>query len=208
MNKNYLLIVLALLSLSVNAGWFDKKEVKQAKNTRLDSCPNLTLEQMVSGYFSGSDWGYKKSGDKKLINIRGHIPFKGKKVNALIQYEVTDKSDLKLAHFELNQIPQDAFMIKELMFKMCAAASAKYQPQARSIEAGKIKATVYLVVPIEQNKIAITTDKGRFIIDDVLLSKYKRTLLTKAAENNSTLCFSGTDPIYKEGLTSQCAEID
>ena len=117
-----LIIVAAVV---FNSGGGDSELVSMVQNGKLQWCPNSTLKQMADGFMASPSWesGKLESG-QEFVNIRGGITYLQKPVDAAVQFFVDRKAGtLAFQAFELNGIPQNRLIQRELIQKMCASAA-------------------------------------------------------------------------------------
>ena len=80
---------------------------------------------MADGFMSSPRWesGKTESG-QEFVNIRGGVTYLEKPVDAAAQFFVDRKAGtFAFQAFELNGIPQNQLIQRELIQKMCASAS-------------------------------------------------------------------------------------
>ena len=94
-------------------------KVESIKAGSLNSCPEKTVGQMVTGFMSSPKWSSGKSADgQEFVNIRGGIIFQETEVTALIQFLINGDS-FEMGAVEFNGVPQNQFMGIGLLNKMC-----------------------------------------------------------------------------------------
>lgn len=193
-----------LVSMSAQASWFDSAEVKAVKGAKLNACPSVTLEQMVDSYMGSPKWRSLEFDGRQFVNISGGILFNDKPVDALLQFELHDDDSLNIHAMELNEIPQNQLVSMGLIEAMCESAIEEHPPEP--IESGQVEAIVYGVETAGEEAIEITTNKGNFIMNASAMSVGEIVTLETAAMEQQSLCFLGTDAIYKDNLSKRCSE--
>ncbi len=118
------LIIVAAVVLNVVGGGGDSELVSMVQGGKLEWCPNYTVKQMADSFMASPQWesGKMESG-QEFVNIRGGITYMQKPVDAAAQFLVDRKAGtLAFEAFELNGIPQNRLIQRELIQKMCASA--------------------------------------------------------------------------------------
>ncbi len=114
------LIIAALLFI----GCGESKEVQIVKNGHLNSHPEKTIGEAVDNFVGNPKWesGIGADGETKgktLVNVRGKMMFMGKEVTGALQYIVnTKESTFEINAFEINEVPQNMFILAGLIEKM------------------------------------------------------------------------------------------
>ena len=117
--------IVAAVIWSVIGGGGDSELVSMVQNGKLQWCPNSTVKQMADGFMASPRWesGETDSG-QEFVNIRGGVTYLQKPVDAAVQFIVDrEAGTLAFEAFELNGIPQNRLVQRELIQKMCASAS-------------------------------------------------------------------------------------
>ena len=119
------LIIVAVVVFSVIGGGGDPELVSMVQNGKMEWCPDYTVKQMADGFMASPRWesGKTESG-QEFVNIRGGVTYLQKPVDAAAQFFVDRKAGtLAFQAFELNGIPQNRLIQRELIQKMCESAS-------------------------------------------------------------------------------------
>jgi len=115
-----LLVIILAFGLPSLLG--DSDEVKMVKDGTLQSCPQKTVEQMVSGFMAKPSWESGAASDgSEFVNISGDISYSGKDVRAMLQF-IIDKqqSTFQFRAIEVNGVPMNELIAMALLQKMCA----------------------------------------------------------------------------------------
>ncbi len=119
------LIIVAVVVLNIiGGGGGDTELVSMVQSGKMEWCPNYTVKQMADAFMASPQWesGKTESG-QEFVNIRGGITYLQKPVDAAAQFFVDRKAGtLAFEAFELNGIPQNRLIQRELIQKMCASA--------------------------------------------------------------------------------------
>ncbi|KKC97895.1 hypothetical protein KY46_21385 [Photobacterium halotolerans] len=200
--------VLASLSFTVQAGWFESKEVNYLKQARLQLCADHTVEDMATSFLSDPEWEYGESEDgERFINLEGGLTFHDKPATALMQFMINPDTSVEFNALEFNGIPQSLMIASALLEKMCSSAreNASYtsQPQdTASIE--RTLATVYGLDTFGEEGLLIRTDQGEFRMNLAAMTEPELNILKLAAFSASSLCFIGQNAIYKDSVEQSC----
>ena len=123
------IIVFSLLLLVINplngAGFFATllvgEEAQRVKNGKLNSCPQMTLQEMAEGFMGSPSWSSIKADDgESYVNLNGDITFHEKSVTALIQFKLNQDDTFKYQAIEFNDVPQNMIIANALLTKMCS----------------------------------------------------------------------------------------
>ena len=117
-------IVAAVIWNAIGGGSGDSELVSMVQGGKLEWCTNSTLKQMADGFMASPRWeSGKMENGQEFVNIRGGITYLQKPVDAAVQFFVDRKSGrFAFQAFELNGIPQNRLIQRELIQKMCANA--------------------------------------------------------------------------------------
>jgi hypothetical protein len=112
-------LALSLLLFSLTS-CFDSEEVKLVKNGKLSNYKNKTVGEAVNYFFKKPKWEKINASDgETYVNVKGIIMYESKEVEAGLQFKIhKDKNSFELKGFELNEIPQNIFMLGTLLEKM------------------------------------------------------------------------------------------
>ena len=113
----YLFFAIPALVLVSCTSAFDDS-IKQGS---FNSCPDYTVETLVNGFFSDPVWEsfVSPDDDKYHLNVSGGILYGEEDANALIQFEFLEEDNWQINAFEINNVPQNDFIIEELVVAMC-----------------------------------------------------------------------------------------
>ena len=123
------IIVFSLLLLVINplngAGFFATllvgEEAQRVKNGKLNSCPQMTLQEMAEGFMGSPSWSSIKADDGgSYVNLNGDITFHEKPVTALIQFKLNQDDTFEFQAIEFNDVPQNMLIANALLTKMCS----------------------------------------------------------------------------------------
>ena len=115
MKKLNIFILLGVLFFSC-----DSPEVSSIKNGSLGSCPDRTVDEIVSCYMASPSWeSIVATNGNTYVNVTGSIQYDGKDVNALLQFLINPDDTFEANAFEINEIPQNFFLLAALTNQMC-----------------------------------------------------------------------------------------
>lgn len=91
------------------------------KNGHFDNCQDGTVEELVEGFFTNTNWESFVSPDdnKYHLNVSGEITVNEKPAKALIQFEMIDDKNWQINAFTIDGEGQTDEMISELVTTMC-----------------------------------------------------------------------------------------
>lgn len=122
MNKTIAVGVLMLCSAGAQAGLLSILDVSTVKESELEMCPNITVEQMVDNFFDDPEWSGGKAADgRKLVNVSGTITYDNQPARAMVQIWMQG-DDFSVEALEINGRPQPEVMLDALLAKMCQSA--------------------------------------------------------------------------------------
>ena len=119
-----LMIVLVMMNI-IGAEGGDFELVSMVQTGKLEWCPDYTVKQMADGFMAWPIWEPIKADDGgEYVNLIGGITLQGKPVEAVAQFKVDRKAGtFAFQAFELNGIPQNLLVQRELIQGMCESAS-------------------------------------------------------------------------------------
>lgn len=91
------------------------------KQGSFNSCPDYTVETLVNGFFADPVWEsfVSPDDDKYHLNVSGGILYGDEDANALIQFELLGEDNWQINAFEIDNVPQNDFVIEALVTTMC-----------------------------------------------------------------------------------------
>ena len=99
----------------------EDKKAQQVKNGKLNSCPQMTLQEMAEGFMGSPSWSSIKADDGgSYVNLKGDITFHEKPVTALVQFKLNQDDTFEFQAFEINDVPQNTLIANALLTKMCS----------------------------------------------------------------------------------------
>jgi len=96
--------------------------ITRIKDGSFNACDGATIGELADNFFSNPKWEAIVATDGlSYVNLTGGMTFDGSPVDALVQFTapMEDYADFGINAFELNEIPQNAFMITGLVNVMC-----------------------------------------------------------------------------------------
>ena len=121
MMKN-IFALLCVVLLVQSCGGFDDFGVQRVKGGSFNECSTINIETLADNYFSSPSWLAIKAADgTRYINLSGGMTFNDNPVDGLVQfsYPKEDYDSFEIVAFEMNDIPQNDFMISGLVTSMC-----------------------------------------------------------------------------------------
>ena len=118
------LIIVAAVVFSVMSGGGDPELEAMVQNGKMEWCPDYTVKQMADSFCASPSWESGKiEGGQEFVNVRGGVTYMEKPVDAAAQFFVDrKKGTFAFQAFELNGIPQNRVIQRELIQKMCESA--------------------------------------------------------------------------------------
>ena len=119
--KNLLFALIAIFILQ-SCSPFEDVTVARIKEGSFNACSEATIGELANNFFSNPKWEAIVASDGlSYVNLTGGMTFDNAPVNALVQFTapMQDYGDFEINAFELNEIPQNAFMITGLVNIMC-----------------------------------------------------------------------------------------
>jgi len=104
--------------------WFavggEHADVTMVKTGHLSAHPNIPVGKAIDHFMSGTRWeAVTGENGKNYVNVRGRVTFMDKSVEAALQFLVDHKDEAFEANaFEMNGVPQNAFMMAAFIEKM------------------------------------------------------------------------------------------
>jgi len=101
---------------------FEDVTVARIKEGSFNACSEATIGELANNFFSNPKWEAIVASDGlSYVNLTGGMTFDNAPVDALVQFTapMQDYGDFEINAFELNEIPQNAFMITGLVNIMC-----------------------------------------------------------------------------------------
>jgi len=96
--------------------------ITRIKDGSFNDCGSTTIGPLDDNFFSNPKWEAIDATDGlSYVNLTGGMTYDGVAVDALVQFTapMKDYADFEINAFELNEIPQNAFMISGLVTAMC-----------------------------------------------------------------------------------------
>lgn len=116
MKRSFLFAIPAFLIFGCTSAIDDT--IKQGS---FNSCPSYTVETLVNGFIADPVWEsfVSPDDDKYHLNVSGVILYDDEDANAVIQFEVLEEESWQINAFEIDNVPQNDFVIEELVTAMC-----------------------------------------------------------------------------------------
>ena len=113
-------IVLLYIAAIGGGGTSESEVVQMVRGGTLGGYPSKTLGEAVDGFLQNPRWEHIRGEDgNDYVNITGNASFMDSQVDMLLQYRVDRESgSFELQAFEMNDIPQNAFMYNGLLSAM------------------------------------------------------------------------------------------
>ena len=126
-----------LVSTNFGQSLFNK-DVELVKSGVLQTCPNSSVEQMVSSFFANPKWEAGKSDEGlRYVNISGDMTVDGNPASAMLQFQVDKDKTFKFQALEIGGTPQNLLTSGALLVKMCEATQHADSKEETSIESPK-----------------------------------------------------------------------
>ena len=121
------LIIVAAVVVNVIGGGGDSDLEAMVQSGKIEMCPDYTVKQMADNFMASPRWeSGKTEAGQEFVNVRGGIAYMDKPVDAAAQFFVDrEKGTFAFQAFELNGIPQNRAIQRELIQKMCESAGQK-----------------------------------------------------------------------------------
>ena len=115
-------VLLSLVFIVQSCGSLDDPGLQRIKSGSFNECSSIDIETLADNFFSSPSWVVIETADgTRYANLTGGMTFGGDPVDGLVQfsYPGEDYSSFEIVAFEMNDIPQNAFMISSLVTTMC-----------------------------------------------------------------------------------------
>ena len=119
--KNLLFALIAIFILQ-SCSPFEDVTITRIKDGSFNACSDATIGDLANNFLSNPKWEAIIATDGlSYVKLTGGMTLDGDPVDALVQFTapMKDYADFGINAFELNEIPQNAFMISELVNVMC-----------------------------------------------------------------------------------------
>jgi len=104
-----------------NASYFQSTTVAELKTSSFSFCPTRTLDSMVNSYMANPTWEEFEGYDgNTYVNITGGITYNNRAAEALLQIVINGDS-FDVNALEINRIPQNEFVLDEMLRQMCSS---------------------------------------------------------------------------------------
>jgi len=114
--KNIFYVLLLLFSLS-GCEYATENIVKEGY---FDLCQETTVDDLVQNFFANPSWDSFYADDNYFyINVTGNIMYNNVEAFALVQFSVYEDDTWEINAFEIDEQPQEEYMIIELIQLMC-----------------------------------------------------------------------------------------
>jgi len=117
-------LCLVSFSLAVTGCFMESEEVRTVKDGHFSDHPEKTVGEAIDSFFANPRWesGIGVDGETKgktLVNVKGRITYMEKEVTAGLQFIVDpEKGSFQLHAMEMNDVPQNYFLMAALVEKM------------------------------------------------------------------------------------------
>tara|TARA_Y100000991_G_C21932690_1_gene331574 strand:- start:266 stop:640 length:375 start_codon:yes stop_codon:yes gene_type:complete len=117
-----LLFALIPIFILQSCSSFEDVTITRIKDGSFNACSEATIGDLANNFLSNPKWEAIIATDgMSYVNLTGGMTLDGKPVDALVQFTapMRDYDDFGINAFELDEIPQNALMISELVNVMC-----------------------------------------------------------------------------------------
>ena len=117
-----LLFALIPIFILQSCSSFEDVTITRIKDGSFNACSEATIGDLANNFLSNPKWEAISATDgMSYVNLTGGMTLDGKPVDALVQFTapMRDYDDFGINAFELDEIPQNALMISELVNVMC-----------------------------------------------------------------------------------------
>lgn len=112
-------IIVAILLSTLFLACMESKEVKLVKNGILYGYENKTLGEAVEGFFEDPTWEKITGTDGNIyVNVSGKILYGDLEVEVILQYLVESDGSFTFNAIEVDEVPHDVYVYRELLEKM------------------------------------------------------------------------------------------
>ena len=96
--------------------------IQWIKEGTFNNCNKATVGDLADNFFAYPSWTAIAATDgRSYVNLTGEMTFEGNAVDALVQFTapMSDNAGFEINAFEMNNLPQNAFMVGALVTAMC-----------------------------------------------------------------------------------------
>ena len=114
--------ILLLSSLFFLQACSQDPTIERIKGGTFNECDKATIGDLVDNFFSSPSWKAIDATDgKNYVNLTGGMTYDERSVDALVQFTAPmyDNAGFEINAFEMNNHPQNGFMVRSLVTAMC-----------------------------------------------------------------------------------------
>ena len=96
--------------------------IERIKSGAFNNCDKATIDDLADNFFASPSWVTIVATDgRNYVNLTGEMTYNEVPVDALVQFTAPmyDNAGFEINAFEMNDLPQNAFMIGALVTAMC-----------------------------------------------------------------------------------------
>ena len=115
-------IILLLSTLFILQSCSEDPTIQRIKDGTFNNCNKATIEYLVDNFFNSPSWTAIVASDGSMyVNLTGEMTYDDVPVDALVQFTapMNDNASFEINAFEMNDLPQNAFMVGALVTAMC-----------------------------------------------------------------------------------------
>jgi hypothetical protein len=121
---SFIVLLMLTFSSTGDISGFDtfgeNTEITMVKTGYLTSCPNISIEEAVNGFFGNPSWEAIIAEDgNKYVNVTGDMTYMKKEVVGSLQFRIYEENNtFEINAFEINDLPQNKLMLAGLLADM------------------------------------------------------------------------------------------
>lgn len=116
----FIIVWIVGILFETNPLYYINNSINQVKNGYVYSCPNHTMEELISNYMENPKWeSLKTPNGTKAVNITGTVTRNGISAKVFLQYFIKD-DEFVFNTLEIDNIPQTFDIYNELIDDMCS----------------------------------------------------------------------------------------
>lgn len=115
-------IILIISTLFILQSCSDDPSIQRIKEGAFNNCNKASIDDLVDNFFNYPSWTVIVTSDgSKYVNLTGEMTYDGATVDALVQFTAPmyDNASFEINAFEMNDLPQNLFMVGSLVTAMC-----------------------------------------------------------------------------------------
>ena len=116
------IFLLSMVGFSLQGCSSEDPAIERIKSGKFNDCDKATIDDLTDNFFASPSWVRIVATDgRNYVNLTGEMTYDEVPVDALVQFTAPmyDNAGFEINAFEMNDLPQNAFMIGALVTAMC-----------------------------------------------------------------------------------------